>query len=114
METIKAQAAHMARVKFHGPSNMRGARFTVAWEDYPSRGGVVRKGLPFDYGRHSDNGNVAADAARMVADWLTAGQPATENHGGLIFTPEEVRYSCLPGTSDEWVVLIRMECRETA
>lgn len=69
---MEIQNGHFIRLKFHGPTNTRGARYTATWEGWPSDDGrPVRKSFPYDY-RERD---AVQQASEAFLEWLNAGSP---------------------------------------
>ncbi len=71
MQTV--HHAHFIRIRFHGPTNTRGARWVASWAGWPSDDSrPVRKTFSFDYGAEGYD-PLARDVAAAFCAWLSDG-----------------------------------------
>ncbi len=96
------QNAHFIRLRYHGPTNTRGARISATWEGWPSDDHKpVRRWLPYE-----PPYDMAETAAAAFCDWLSSGRT------GLAFSPRLVTLAAMPGA--EWALCVQTEARATA
>lgn len=72
--------AHFIRLRYHGPTRTRGARWSATWEGWPTDDGrPVRRFMP--YTKRTD---AAQQAAFAFVNWLNTGpdggNPAGDRH----------------------------------
>lgn len=91
--------AHFIRVRYHGPSNTRGSRFSATWEGWPSDdGATVRRYLKTEPGNSNSRELAAQEAAELFVAWLSAGA-GDKRRVAEVITAE------MPGR--DWAVLVR-------
>ena len=65
------QPAHTIKVRYVGPTDYRGSVWRLIWGNWPSKGGVVSRDVP--YYDFPDSDAIRLEAARQFAEWLSSG-----------------------------------------
>lgn len=93
--------AHFIRLRYHGPTHTRGARWSATWEGWTDDDRPVRRFIPY-----TERTDAAQQAAFAFVNWLNTGPVGENPAGDRISLCHVGRVTVALMGGDDWAILV--------